>query len=305
MKVDTTSPQTPSLALTRTGDFFQLVRPRLALLVLFTVAAGWLLATDDDLDWVPLLHALIGTALLFSGASGLNQLLEQRSDALMRRTENRPLPAERLHPFEVFVFGCVLSAGGLGYLLAARQPIAVGLGAFALVSYLLIYTPLKRQTPLNTLIGAIPGGVPPLIGWTAARGRLDSGALVLFLIVYLWQIPHFLAIAWIYRDEYARAGLRMLPVFDPDGLQTGRQMVRYTVVLILVSLLPFVLGLGSCISGLAALVLGMVFLHSTVSFAGKATTDEARHVFRISLLYLPALFLLFVLDALLVNGTWL
>jgi protoheme IX farnesyltransferase len=302
MKVDVTLPLTSSMAQTRVADYLQLARPRLAFLALVTVIVGWLLAVGGEPDWGELVHALVGTALLFAGASALNQLLERHSDALMPRTENRPLPAGRLQPLEVLILGSVLSIGGLVYLLVVHQPLTAGLGAFALVSYVMIYTPLKRLTPLSTLIGAIPGAVPPLMGWAAARGRLDSEALALFLIVFLWQVPHFLAIAWIYRDQYARAGIRVLPVIDPQGVQTSKQMIRYTLVLILASLLPFVLGLCGWISALSALVLGGVFLHRAVLFARTPTAHQARQVFQASLLFLPALLLLFVLDATLVNG---
>jgi len=205
---------------------------------------------------------------------------------------------------EVLVVGCCLSAGGLLYLLVAGQPLVVGLGALALVSYVFIYTPLKRRTVLNTLVGAIPGAIPPLMGWVAARGRLDSAALVLFLIVFLWQVPHFLSIAWIYRDEYGAAGHVMLPVSDPKGVQTGRQMIRYTLALILASLAPCIVGMSSWISGLGAVVLGAVFLYTGIAYARTPTTDLARQVFLASLVYLPVLLLFFVLDALLLNGTW-
>jgi protoheme IX farnesyltransferase len=302
MKADVVLSYTPGLVQTRAADYLQLVRPRLALLVLATVGTGWLLAAGREPDWLPLLHALVGTALLFAGASALNQLFERQSDALMPRTANRPLPAGRLQPLEVLALGSILSAGGLACLLVLRQPLAAGLGAFAFVSYVGIYTPLKRRTPLSTLIGALPGAVPPLIGWTAARGSLDRGALALFLIVFLWQVPHFLAIAWIYRDQYARAGLRVLPVADPQGTQTGREMIRYTLVLILASLMPSALGLGGWLSATGALVLGAVFLHRVLVFARTGTVDEARRVFRSSLIFLPALFLLFALDALLAKG---
>jgi len=304
MKAAVTLPCVPSLPLTRAGDYLQLARPRLALLVLLTVGAGWLLAAGERANCGPLIHALIGTSLLFAGASGLNQLLERDSDGLMARTANRPLPSGRVQPSEVLVLGCCLSAGGLVYLLAAGQPLAAGLGAFALVSYVFIYTPLKRRTVLNTLIGAIPGAIPPLMGWVAARGRMDSSALALFLIVFLWQIPHFLAIAWIYRDEYGAAGLEMLSVSDPAGVQTGQQMIRYTLVLIVAGLLPCALGLGSWFSGLGSVVLGGVFLYTAIVFTRTPTKDQARRVFRMSLVYLPVLLLFFVLDALLLNGTW-
>src|SRR5262249_2836514 len=196
-------------------------------------------------DWPGLALALIGTALLFAGASALNQLLERHSDARMARTANRPLPAGRLQPVEVLALGGLLGVSGLACLLALSQPLAAGLGAFALVSYVLLYTPLKRRTPLSTLIGAVPGAVPPLIGWAAARGSVDPAALSLFLIVFLWQLPHFLAIAWIYRGQYAHAGLRVLPVVDSGGVRTGREMIRSTLVLVLASLLPTVLGLAA------------------------------------------------------------
>jgi protoheme IX farnesyltransferase len=304
MKADVMCPHSQSLALTRTGDYVQLVRPKLALLVLVTVAAGWLLAATNGASFVSLIHALIGTSLLFAGASALNQWLERDSDALMQRTSNRPLPAARLHSSEVLALGSTLSAVGLADLLTARQLPGAGLGLFALISYVLVYTPLKRRTTLNTLIGAIAGAVPPLIGWAAARGRLDVGALVLFVIVFLWQVPHFLAIAWIYRDEYRAAGLRMLPVSDPEGVQTGRQMLRYTVVLIIASIMPCALGLGSWMSALGAAVLGGVLLYAAVVFTHTPTKQQARQVFRASLAFLPTLFLLFVLDSLL-NGSWL
>jgi protoheme IX farnesyltransferase len=286
------------------GDYVQLARPGLAGLVLLTVGAGWLLAGGEAPGWGSLLHALFGTALLFGGTSALNQVLEHRTDALMPRTANRPLPAGRLSPLEALILGGILSAGGLVYLFATRQPLVAGLGAFALLSYVLIYTPLKRHTALNTLIGAIPGALPPVIGWTAARGRIDGGAIALFLIVFLWQVPHFLAIAWIYRDEYAAAGLRMLPVFDRDGAQTGRQMIRYTLFLIVASVAPCALGLASWISGLGAVVLGAVFLYTAIVFTRAPTKEQARHVFLASLVFLPTLLLLFVLDALLLNGAW-
>src|SRR5262245_61435778 len=302
MKVDAALPCTLSPVQSRVADYLQLMRPRLALLVLATVGAGWLLASGGEPDGSALAHALIGTALLFAGASALNQLLERHSDARMPRTANRPLPAGRLRPAAVLALGGMLSAGGLAYLLALRQPLAAGLGAFALVSYVGLYTPLKRWTTLNTLVGAVPGAVPPLIGWVAARGRVDPAALSLFLIVFLWQVPHFLAIAWIYRDQYAHAGLHMLPVGDPRGARTRREMVRYTVVLVLASLLPAALGLGGWLSGVGALALGVGFLYRVLGFARTGTDQAARQVFRSSLVFLPALLLLFVLDALLASG---
>jgi protoheme IX farnesyltransferase len=303
MKIDVALPYSPAVALHRVATYLQLVRPRLGLMVLATVATGGLLAAGGAPDWSSLAPAMAATALLFAGASALNQLIERRSDALMPRTAERPLPAGTLQPCEALVLGCAFSAGGLLWLLATGQLLAAGLGAFALVSYVFVYTPLKTRTPLNTLIGAIPGAVPPLIGWASARGRLDSGALALFLIVFLWQVPHFLAIAWIYRDEYARAGLRMFPLFDPGGVRTGRQMVWYTAVLIPASLMPVTIGLADWVSAVGVLIIGAVFLYTTIVFARNRTTDHARQVFEVSVLYLAALLLLFVLDAMVHIGT--
>lgn len=302
VKLELTLPSTSSPAAAGVSDLVQLTRPRLALLVLVTVAAGWLVAVGPERDWDSFASVLVGTSLLFAGASALNQLLERHRDALMARTANRPLPAGRIQPWKALAMGCAFVAGGLFVLLAAHQRLAAGLGVFALVAYVGVYTPLKTRTTLNTLIGAVPGAVPPLMGWAAARGRLDVEALAVFLIVFLWQIPHFLAIAWFYRDEYGRAGLRMLPVGDFDGKRTGREMIRYTVALVLASLMPCVLGSGSWRTGLGALVLGGIFLSSVAAFARSPTQNNARHVFRTSLLFLPALLMLSVLDATLLSG---
>jgi protoheme IX farnesyltransferase len=298
MKADIALAYEPSLLQTRLADYLQLARPRLALLVLGSVGAGWLLTAGAEADLRLLVHASIGTALLFAGASALNQLMERNRDALMARTASRPLPAGRLQPREVLALGSILSGGGLVYLLALCPPLAAGLGAFALVSYVLVYTPLKVRTPLNTLVGAVPGAVPPLIGCAAARGSLDRVALALFLIVFLWQVPHFLAIAWIYRDQYALAGFRMLPVADPQGVQTGRQMIRYTLALIPASLMPCALGVGGWFSGIGALILGAVFLYRALVFARTGATHDARRVFRMSLVFLPTLLLLLAIDVL-------
>jgi protoheme IX farnesyltransferase len=242
---------------------------------------------------------LIGTAVLFAGASALNQLLERDRDALMPRTANRPLPAGRLQPVQVLALGSLLSAGGVVYLLACGQPLGAGLGTFALISYLFVYTPLKEWTPLSTLIGAVPGAVPPLIGWAAARGSLDSRALALFLIVFVWQVPHFLAIAWIYRDQYARAGFRVLPVLDPQGVQTGRQMICYCLALVVASLALAVLGAAGPVYLAGALLLGIGFLACAVRFACLRSLSRARVVLRASLIYLPALLTLLVLNRIL------
>ena len=286
----------PSLSRSRISDYLQLARPRLAGLVLVTVGVGWIVAAEEETHASSLVHALVGTTMLFAGASAFNQLLERRRDARMPRTANRPLPAGRLRPGEVLALGTTLSAGGLAYLLAFCNPLVAVLGAFALFAYVVVYTPLKERTPLSTLVGAVPGAVPPLIGWAAARGSLSAEALALSMIVFLWQVPHFLAIAWIYRDQYAGAGIRVLPALDQQGEQTGRQMILYTVALIFASLMPSILGLGGWLSEMSAVTLGAFFLYSALAFARDRTTRQARLVRRMSLIFLPAQFLYLVLD---------
>jgi protoheme IX farnesyltransferase len=298
MKVTTTLAADASvLTRTRVADYLELTKPRVAVLVLFTVLAGALLAARGSLDLMVLLHTLAGTTLVAAGASALNQLLERHSDALMRRTENRPLPAGRLHPSEVLGFGCGLGFAGVVYLLAALdRPWAALVAAATFLCYVCVYTPLKRLTPLNTLIGAVPGALPPVIGWTAVRGSLGLEVLVLFGIVFLWQIPHFLAIAWIYRDDYARARMRMLPVADRNGVHTGRQMLAYCIALLPVSLAPVFIGGAGLLYLIGALALGTGFLMRAVGFARNCSNLEARRVLRASLIYLPALLALLLAD---------
>jgi len=285
-----------ALPRSRVADYVELTKPRVAVLVLFTVAAGFLLAARSTPDLVALLHTLAGTALVAAGASALNQLLERQSDALMRRTENRPLPSGRLHPLEVFCFGLGMGLAGLIYLaLALRQPLCVLVAGLTFVSYVFLYTPLKRRTTLNTLIGAVPGALPPVIGWTAGGGSIGPEVGVLFLILFLWQVPHFLAIAWIYRQDYARAGLRMLSVVDDTGSMTARQMVLYAMALVPVSLSPVILGQAGWLFAGVAFALGLAFLLTTLGFMRQVSAASARRVLRASLVYLPAMFALLLL----------
>ncbi len=301
----------PTLARLRAADYIELTKPRIAVLVLFTVAAGGLLATNGELlatngtvEWlliVQIVHAVVGTALVASGASALNQLLERHSDARMRRTENRPLPTGRLQPFEVAIFGTLLGLGGVAYLaLLLPTPWAAVVAALTLVGYVFVYTPLKPLTPLNTLVGAVPGAMPPVIGWVAVRGTLTTEALTLFLILFLWQIPHFLAIAWIYRDDYAQAGLKMLPVVDPNGETTAARMLTYCLTLIPVSLLPVLTGHANVVYSVGAVALGVLFLGSAWQFRGKRSLKTARRVLRVSLIYLPGLLVCWLIDGALV-----
>ena len=278
-------------------DFVELTKPRIAVMVLFTVAIGALLANPQPFDLMQLLHTLIGVGLVACGASALNQWLERHTDALMRRTENRPLPAGRLSAAEVVGFGTVLSVIGLAYLACLlTHPLAAIVTGATLLSYVFVYTPLKRKTTLNTLIGAVPGALPPVIGWTAMTGTLDLGAVVLFLIVFFWQVPHFLAIAWIYREDYARAGLQMLPAVDPDGVVTARQMLLYCVGLIPISLLPVFMGNAGAMYGFGALGLGVFFLRSVWDFALAPSHTQARKVLHASLIYLPCVLGILLLE---------
>jgi protoheme IX farnesyltransferase len=243
-----------------------------------------------------LLHTLAGTALVAAGASALNQLLERHSDGLMQRTENRPLPSGRLHPLEVFFFGLGTGLAGLVYLsVTLRQPLCVLVAALTFMSYVFVYTPLKRRTTLNTLVGAVPGALPPVIGWTAAGGTVGPEVGVLFFVLFLWQVPHFLAIAWIYRRDYARAGLRMLSVVDDKGSMTARQMVLYAMALIPVSLSPVIFGQAGWLFAAGAFALGMAFLLTTLGFMRQASSASARRVLQASLVYLPAILALLLL----------
>jgi protoheme IX farnesyltransferase len=284
----------------RVADFVALTKPRIAVLVLFTVAVGAALAAGGwPGSWL-LAHTLLGTALVAGGASALNQLLERQTDALMQRTEDRPLPSGRLQPIEVLVFGLVLVTGGLIYLAwLLPQSLAAKVAAICCACYVGLYTPLKRTTTLNTIVGAIPGALPPVIGWTAVRGTLEADAITLFAIVFVWQVPHFLAIAWMYRDDYARAGLKMLSVVDPDGGLSGRQMVGYCLALVPVSLTPALLGLAGPVYVCGALMLGLMFTKQAYYFACRRSVAQARQVLRASLIYLPGLLALLLLD-----GVW-
>jgi protoheme IX farnesyltransferase len=282
----------------RFADYLTLTKPRVAILVLFTVAAGGLLANPARPNLAALLHTLFGTALVAAGASALNQLLERHSDALMKRTENRPLPSGRLQPLEVLLFGLGLGLAGLVYLaVTLRQPLCVLVAGFTFVSYVFLYTPLKRRTTLNTLVGAVPGALPPVIGWTAMGGPLGPEVGGLFALLFLWQVPHFLAIAWIYRDDYARAGLRMLPVVDDSGAMTARQMVCYCLALIPVSLTPVVLNQAGMFFAAGAFILGLAFVFAALGFMREVSTVAARRVLHVSLIYVPVLFALLLVES--------
>ena len=279
-----------------TAVFADLVKARLTTLVLLTTLVGFYIGWRGPMDYTLMFHTLLGTALVASGAAALNQLLERDHDARMRRTASRPLPLGRLQPVTVMLFGGACSVVGLIYLALLVNPLTSVLGAVTLVSYLFIYTPLKRVTWLNTAVGAIPGALPPLMGWAAARGGLAGGGWALFAILALWQIPHFFAIAWIYRDEYARAGFQMLPQVDPDGQRTARQAVSYTLALMPVCSLPFLFHLAGPVYLAGALALSAGYLAFAILFARQINVVRARQLFFASILYLPLLLTVLVLD---------
>jgi len=278
--------------------YSDLVKARLTLLVLLTTLVGFYVGFNGPMNYALMFHALFGTALVASGAAALNQLLEREYDARMRRTADRPLPSGRLQPVTVMLFGGICSLVGTLYLALLVNPLTSVLGAISLVSYLFIYTPLKRLTWLNTAVGAIPGALPPLMGWAAARGELSPGGWALFAILAFWQMPHFFAIAWIYKDEYAKAGFQMLPAVDPDGSRTAHQAVSHTLGLLVVSLSPFVLQLAGEIYLVAAILLGGFYLWRAIQFGRKLDEPSAKQLFLASIIYLPLLLIALVANKL-------
>jgi heme o synthase len=281
-----------------TAVFSELVKARLTTLVLLTTAVGLYLGWRGAMNFVLMFNTLAATALVAAGASALNQLLEREYDAKMRRTQNRPLPSGRLQPTTVAIFGGVTSVAGLVYLALAVNLLTSVLGAVTLVSYLFIYTPLKRVTWLNTMIGAVPGALPPLMGWTAARGELSGEGWALFAILFFWQLPHFFAIAWMYRDEYAKAGFKMLSNVDANGKRTAEQSVSNTLALLAVSLCPFVFKMAGTTYLVGAIILGAGFLLCAIQFSRQLTLARAKQLFFASIIYLPLLLALMVWDKL-------
>lgn len=280
-----TSPGAFSLA----ADFAELSKARLSLMVLATTAAGFLLAWRGPINWVIFLGTLLGTALCAAGASALNQWWERSRDAMMRRTRLRPLPAGRMAPADALLFGLLTGCCGLAILWLFTQPRAAYLAFATIAIYVGVYTPLKTITTLNTQVGAVPGALPPLIGWVAVRGNYDLEGCLLFALLWFWQMPHFLAIAWLYREDYERAGFVMLPSRDPGGEMTARQSVLYCAGLLAVSLLPAAAGFQSCPYLFFATLLGVGFLGVSIRFLMAPTAQRARAQFLASILYLPML----------------
>ncbi len=276
--------------------FSELIKARLTLLVVLTTLVGYYLGAGSTVDYRLMLHTVLGTALVASGASVLNQLLERDFDALMRRTADRPLPSGRVTPNFALMLGVVLSVVGLVWLLLAVNTLTALLGAITHASYVFVYTPLKRVTVLNTLVGAIPGALPPLMGWTAATNELSAPGWSLFGVLFFWQLPHFMAIAWIYRLDYLGAGYRMLSGVDPEGRRTAASAIRNTLALIVVSLFPFLLGLTGKWYLTGAILGGVAFLVTAVRFGQNLTPKTARWLFLVSIAYLPIMLGLLVAD---------
>jgi protoheme IX farnesyltransferase len=275
--------------------YVELTKPRITFLVTLSALAGFALGSTNGIDAIRFLHVAVGIALLVSGTSTLNQYWERELDALMSRTQARPLPAGKLTAGSALWFGIVISLLAELYLFYFLNPLTAGFGLIALTSYLFLYTPLKTRTTWCTFIGAFPGALPPLLGWTAARNELGLEALVLFGILFLWQFPHFHAIAALYRDDYARAGIRMLPVVKPDGRATARQILGYTLVLLPVSALPTLLKISGPVYLVGALLLGAFLLRASLAAAQSLTREHSLRLLKATVIYLPLLWSLMVL----------
>ena len=289
-------PAKQSVFARRAADYIELIKPRLVVMILITTAAGFYLGAQQTVDWLLCLHTLIGAGLTAAGVLGLNQYLERDVDAQMKRTRDRPLPDGRMNPLEALVVGAALTGSGMLYLTFIVNTLSGFVLSLIVVSYLFLYTPLKRKTSLCTLIGAVPGALPPVVGWVAARGSLTGEAWVLFAILFLWQLPHSLAIAYIYREDYANAGFRLLPVVHPDGASTCRQIVINCVALLGIGLLPALYNVAGSIYFFTALLGGGTFLAFGIYLQRTRSVKAARYLLYASLLYLPVVFITMALD---------
>jgi heme o synthase len=280
----------------RANAYVALTKPDVSLLVVITTAAGYYMGARGPVSWLNLVHAVFGTFLIAAGTAALNHYMERESDALMRRTATRPLPSGVLRPWEALVFGLGMSIAGVVYLYFAATPLAAGLGAASCLSYLLAYTPLKKRTVWATFVGAFPGAMPPMIGWAAASGSLNVGAWLLFAILFFWQFPHFNAIAWMYREDYARAGIRMLPTVDREGVRTFRQIFLTAALLIVVSALPSLLGVTGKVYFFGALALSVALLQVCFWAARAKTNARAKWLMHATVVHVPVLLALMVWD---------
>jgi protoheme IX farnesyltransferase len=280
------------------GAYIALTKPDVSFLVLMTTGAGFYMGARGPMPWLHMLHVIFGTMMIAAGTAALNHYLERESDRFMRRTATRPLPTGQLTPAEALRFGLGLALAGAVDLYSTAGYITCLLGVFTSVSYLLAYTPLKKRTVWATFIGAIPGAIPPMIGWTAATGKLDTGAWLLFAILFLWQFPHFHAISWMYREDYARAGILMLPVVDKEGARTFRQIVLYAASLVAVSLLPAIMGFAGVLYFFGALVTSMGLVQVCLWAASAKTNKRAKWLMHATVLHIPILLGLLMYDKL-------
>jgi heme o synthase len=280
-------------------DYIALTKPRITWLILMSTGVGYFFGAQRGMPgwhfWT-LLHTIIGTGLIASGTAALNQWYERVADGKMRRTQARPLPSGRLNPGKALFFAIAISAAGFVELWFGANPLSALLGLITLLTYLFVYTPLKQRSPHSTTIGSIPGAMPPLIGFAAASGTLTWEAWVLFAILFLWQFPHFYAIAWMYKEDYARAGIRMLPVVEPDGKSTARRILLYSIALIPISLMPKFLAMAGNVYLYGALALGLAFVYYGLRIRWDRTRQQARRVLLASVVYLPVLFSLMLFD---------
>lgn len=276
--------------------FFELTKPRIAFMLVLTAAAGFYLGSDTGFNWILFINSMVGITLLAFGVATLNQYIERNIDGLMLRTEKRPLPSGRLSGTEALIFGSLLAIGSEIYIAFWVNTLTAILGLIVIVGYVFLYTPLKTRTSASTAIGALPGALPPLMGFTAAANEITIGAWVMFAMLFLWQFPHFLAIAWMYREDYAKAGILMLPVVEKEGKITARQIVIFTIILIPVSLAPFFLGIAGWIYLIGAILLGAWFLYAAVAAARAKSIPQARKLMLVSVLYLPLIFALMVFN---------
>lgn len=271
------------------GDLFELVKARLTLLVLLTTAVGFYLGAEGPINWSALLRTVFGTAAAAAGAAALNQWWEHKLDALMQRTRLRPVPSGRMRPIEALVIGAILSIFGVTYLAFVCNALSAALAAITIIIYIFAYTPLKLVSTFNTALGAVPGALPPMIGWAAARGTLDAGSWMLFAILFFWQLPHFFAIAWMYRDDYARAGFQMISNDDQTGERSASQSVFFCMILFVIAALPAFIRMATVFYLLTELILGAVFVAVAMRFLKTRTRSDARRLFITSIIYLPLL----------------
>lgn len=276
--------------------YLELTKPRIAFMLVLTSAAGFYLGADKGFDLILFLNAMLGITLLAFGVATLNQVWERKTDALMERTANRPLPTNKVSVAEALIFGLGLCITAEIYLAALVNVLTAILGLVVIVGYVLLYTPLKTRTSMSTAIGALPGAMPPLMGFTSSANEITMSAWVLFAILFVWQFPHFLAIAWMYREQYAKAKILMLPVIEPEGKITARQIVIFTILLIPISLAPYFLGTAGVVYLIGASILGVWFLFESIQTARAKTTEKARKLLLVSVLYLPIIFALLVFN---------